>query len=116
MIIIHKDDQDMQRILWRTLSKDELEEYRLTTVTYGIASAPYLAIKSLPSLAKDESNNMPDMKHNLLNDFYVDDLLTGGNSHEELLETRERLITVLPKGRFQLNKWCSNHPSLLQGL
>jgi len=116
MIKIHKDDQDMQRILWRKSSKDKLEEYRLTTVTYGTASAPYLAIKALRSLAKDESKNMPDVVQVLLNDFYVDDLLTGGNSHEELLATRDRLIAVLARGGFQLNKWCSNHPSILQGL
>lgn len=116
MIKIHKDDQDMQRILWRKSSKDELEEYRLTTVTYGTASAPYLAIKALRSLAKDEGKDMPDVVQVLLNDFYVDDLLTGGNSHEELLATRDRLIAVLGRGGFQLNKWCSNHPSILQGL
>lgn len=85
----------MQRILWRKSSKDKLEEYRLTTVTYGTASAPYLAIKALRSLAKNESKNMPDVVQVLLNDFYVDDLLTGGNSHEVLLATRDRLIFVL---------------------
>lgn len=116
MIKIHKDDRDMQRILWRKSSNCELEEYRLTTVTYGTASAPYLAIKALRSLAEDESKDMADVKQILLNDFYVDDLLTGGNSHEELLATRERLIAVLAKGGFKLNKWCSNHPSILQGL
>lgn len=116
MIKVHKDDQDMQRILWRNSSNDVLEEYRLITVTYGTASAPYLAIKALRSLAEDESTNMPDVKQILLNDFYVDDLLTGGNSHEELLATRDRLIAVLAKGGFKLNKWCSNYPSILQGL
>jgi len=30
IIKIHKDDQDMQRILWRKSSKDKLEEYRFT--------------------------------------------------------------------------------------
>lgn len=116
MIKIHKDDRDMQRILWRKSSNCELEEYRLTTVTYGTASAPYLAIKALRSLVEDESKDMSDVKQILLNDFYVDDLLTEGNSHEELLATRERLIAVLAKGGFKLNKWCSNHPSILQGL
>jgi len=101
MIKIHKDDHDMQRILWRKSSNYELEEYRLTTVTYRTASAPYLAIRALRSLAEDESKDMSDVKQILLNDFYVDDFLTGLNSHEELLATRERLIAVLAKGAIE---------------
>lgn len=66
IVKIHKDDRDMQRILWRKSLKDELEEYRLTTVTYGTASAPYLAVKSLQSLAYDEYKNMPDTQHAIM--------------------------------------------------
>lgn len=58
-IKVHKDDKDMQLILSKKSSKDNLEEYRLTNITHGMALAPYLAIKTLRSLAKDESKNMP---------------------------------------------------------
>lgn len=46
-IIMQERDQDLQRILWRENDYDDIKEYRLTTVTYGTASAPYLAVRSL---------------------------------------------------------------------
>jgi hypothetical protein len=45
-IKIHEDDQPFQRILWRFNLKEKVEEYQLTTVTYGTASAPYLAVRT----------------------------------------------------------------------
>lgn len=38
--------------------------------------------------------------HISVNDFYVDHLLIGGYSYEELLEKREGLIAILVKGGF----------------
>lgn len=32
--------QDYQRIVWRTSDEHPIKEYKLTTVTYGTASAP----------------------------------------------------------------------------
>jgi len=46
-IQIHKEDADLQRILWREDHSDEVWEYRLLMVTYGTISALYLAIRIL---------------------------------------------------------------------
>ncbi|XP_029167435.1 uncharacterized protein LOC114937932 [Nylanderia fulva] len=51
-IQLHRDDRDLQRILWT--EGDEVKEFQLNTVTYGLASAPYLAIRVLHQLANDE--------------------------------------------------------------
>lgn len=53
-ILIKKEHQEFQRIVWRDCATDEIALYRLKTVTYGTASAPYLAMKTLPRLANDE--------------------------------------------------------------
>lgn len=58
-ILVHEDDQDLQRILWREEPELPIEEYRLTTVTYGLASAPYLAIRVLHQLVQDEGQQYP---------------------------------------------------------
>ena len=51
---VHPDDRDFQRIIWRKANDEHLKEYRLRTVTFGVASAPFLAIRSLRKLAEDE--------------------------------------------------------------
>ncbi|XP_011881841.1 PREDICTED: uncharacterized protein LOC105569746, partial [Vollenhovia emeryi] len=57
-IKIHKDDWELQRILWMD---DQLNEvpYHLTTVTYGTKAAPFLAVRSLLQLAEDEGHKYP---------------------------------------------------------
>lgn len=42
----------MQRVLWR--SRDTITEFRLITVVYGLASASFLAIRTLNQLADEE--------------------------------------------------------------
>ncbi|XP_008206110.1 uncharacterized protein LOC103316095 [Nasonia vitripennis] len=44
---VHPDDADWQRIFWRPDVESPVEVYRLTTVTYGTACAPFLACCSL---------------------------------------------------------------------
>ncbi|KAG8238009.1 hypothetical protein J437_LFUL015287 [Ladona fulva] len=44
----------------RTNTNLPLGEYNLTTVTYGVASAPYLAIRTLQKLVEDEGSPLPD--------------------------------------------------------
>ena len=54
---IHEDDRKLQRILWRRSADESLRTYELSTVTYGTASAPYLATGCLQKLAEDESKD-----------------------------------------------------------
>lgn len=54
-IRVHPEDQDLQRILWSCNPNETSVEYRLKTVTYGTACAPYLAICTLLQLSQDEN-------------------------------------------------------------
>lgn len=47
---------------------------------FGTTAAPYLAIKTLLKLAIDERQKFPEATQSMLNDFYVDDVLTGADS------------------------------------
>ncbi|KAL7724184.1 hypothetical protein ACLKA6_017257 [Drosophila palustris] len=49
-------------------------------------------------------------------DFYVDDLMTGGGSLDEVAEIMRQTNELLAKGNFQIRKWCSNVPDLLHGV
>lgn len=52
----------------------------------------------------------------IINDFYVDDLLSGSDSIDEVKILRDETIQILEQGRFQLRKWASNCPEVLEDL
>lgn len=78
-IRIHPDDADLQRIVWRATPTEEVRDFRLLTVTYGTASAPFLALRILQQLAHDESERFPLGVQTILDYSYVDDILSGFN-------------------------------------
>ncbi|XP_043493640.1 uncharacterized protein LOC122518673 [Polistes fuscatus] len=82
-IIIDPRDRKYQTILWRRQESDPVKTYRLNTVTYGTASASFLATRTLHQLASDEFNRFPRAAIALKEDFYVDDLLTGARTVRE---------------------------------
>lgn len=45
---------------------------------------------------------------------YVDDVLCGANSRDELVRLRDQLIKLLHLGGFSLHKWLSNDLTILQ--
>ncbi|UYV79458.1 hypothetical protein LAZ67_17002687 [Cordylochernes scorpioides] len=102
------EDADYQRILWKPSPEEPVVDYRLLTVTYGTTSAPFLAMRTLQQLAEDEGHNYPEASRATLNDFYVDDLLTGAQTIAETKELIDQLKDLMKKGGFHLRKWNSN--------
>ena len=111
-IRINPEDADLQRILWRADPATELQAFRLTTVTYGTASALYLAIRTLLQLAADEEPRFPLGASVIRSNTYVDDILAGANTLPEALELKRQTEDLLQAGGFRLAKWASNHTSL----
>lgn len=115
-IRIHPDDRHFQLILWRDTPQEPLATYKLNTVTYGMNSSPYLAIKTLNQLANDEGESFPAAAQVLRTQTYVDDIITGADTEEEALELQTQLVRLLKRGGFELRKWISNSTRLLQNL
>ena len=80
-INVHPQDRDLQRILWRYSSDEPIQEYNLTTVTYGTSSAPYMTTRCLKKLADENKCQHPRTDQMQSNDFYVDDLLSDTSRH-----------------------------------
>lgn len=114
-IRMQSEHSNYQRIVWRFSESDPVTDYRLTTVTYGTASAAFLAIRALQQLACDESENYPIESEIIRRDFYVDDLMTGSHDVASALRIQHNLNELALKGGFQLRKWNSNRVELLQG-
>ncbi|UYV63980.1 hypothetical protein LAZ67_2006240, partial [Cordylochernes scorpioides] len=115
-IRLHPDDIKYQTILWRDCKDLELQEYNLLTVTYGLACAPYLAIRTLHQIAHEVQVSNPRISKIIREDFYVDDLLTGCPTVEDAKGLMQQLIAVLGSGGFVLRKWVSNETSIIEDL
>ncbi|XP_049884837.1 uncharacterized protein LOC126379881 isoform X3 [Pectinophora gossypiella] len=105
-------DRDLQLILWRSDPSSPLKTYRLNTVTYGFASASYLSTRCIWQLGEESYD--PLIKTILQNDFYVDDLITGAQTEQELLYIQDSVVRALSSGCFNLRKFRSNSRGVLQ--
>ncbi|XP_043480299.1 uncharacterized protein LOC122509997 [Leptopilina heterotoma] len=112
--LIHSQDRKFQKILWRYNEDEPIKTYELNTVTYGTSAAPFLAIRCLEELSKDEGHAFPIAAEVLKNDFYVDDCLTGADTIEEVKQIKEELIELTKKAGLHICKWRSNHQEIAQ--
>lgn len=115
-ILMHPSHQDFQRIVWRENDNEDIQEYRLSTVTYGTASAPFLAIKSLIECARVEGIDFLKAQNTIINDMYVDDLITGADNERDATDLHHQVSFILAKGGFQLRKWASNSATVLENI
>ncbi|XP_045504751.1 uncharacterized protein LOC123701362 isoform X1 [Colias croceus] len=111
MIYVHEDQHQLQQILWRFEPYEQIKQYKLKTVTYGTASAPYLATRCLKQLGLECPDKV--ISEIIQRDFYVDDLITGASSEKELLQICKGVIKQLQSGQFHLRKWYSNCPHII---
>ncbi|XP_050061518.1 uncharacterized protein LOC126551649 [Aphis gossypii] len=115
-INIHSDDQCYQGIVWRNHPSEPIEQFKLKTVTYGLITSPYHALRTLAQLAVDEQVNYPEGSTMLKNDFYVDEIMSGCNDINDAKAQIQQLIDLLHQGGFDLRKWASNTPTLLENI
>uniref|UniRef100_A0A0A9VSF7 Pro-Pol polyprotein n=1 Tax=Lygus hesperus TaxID=30085 RepID=A0A0A9VSF7_LYGHE len=115
-IWIHPEDRKYQTIYWRFNPFEELRNYQLNTVVYGLTSSPFLALRVIKQLIIDEGSPFQQASEVLSRDIYIDDICSGSESIDEALELKQQLITLLGKGQFKLSKWASNYPELLKNV
>lgn len=113
-IWVSKNDRDYQRIVWRSDPQSPIKHYRLCTVTYGTSCAPFLSVRVLQQLAIDNESKFPVAASIILNNIYVDDVMTGAEFQEDLQQAKEELVALLESGGFVLRKWSSNSSQFLQ--
>ncbi|CAK1597552.1 unnamed protein product [Parnassius mnemosyne] len=116
-ILVFPEDADTyQRILWRSDASEDIKEYRILRVTFGTASAPYLAVRTLHQIADDEGKNHPKAAQIIKEDFYMDDLMGGADTVEEAVTEAKEVDEIVKKGGFTLTKWASNNLDFMQSI
>lgn len=115
-ILIDPADRKYQHIFYRSSSKESVSEYELNTVTYGMKSSSFLAQRVLLQLVADEGVNYPAASNSISQQCYVDDIVTGAHTLPDALALRQELVQLLRLGGFELRKWYSNRPEILEGI
>ncbi|KAJ8981434.1 hypothetical protein NQ317_015636, partial [Molorchus minor] len=72
-----------------------------------------LSVRCLHQLGLDNLTQHPRASEVIMNDFYVDDLLSGSNEASELIQLQRDVTSILISGGFELRKWLSNKPELV---
>ncbi|UYV69354.1 hypothetical protein LAZ67_6003301 [Cordylochernes scorpioides] len=94
-ILVRPQDALRQRILWRQNARETMRPYQLNTVTYGTSPAPFLALRTLIQLAKDDGHLYPKAVEAIRRDTYVDDILNGAENSLEAMDLQRELIDLL---------------------
>ncbi|XP_055623452.1 uncharacterized protein LOC129766875 [Toxorhynchites rutilus septentrionalis] len=109
-------DRTLQSILWRFPHEDSVGTYELNTVTYGTKPAPFLASRTLKELAMNEEQNFPLAAKSIIEDTYVDDIITGANNIDSINNLKTQLNQIMDRGGFKLRKWACNRSEVLEGI
>lgn len=112
-IQMHPKDRDLQRILWQD-SNQRHTSYRLTTVTYGLSCAPFLALRTLQQLVEDEGIRYPLAVSSLTRGQNMDDIFGGTDTIAQAQQIQKQLMELCKAGSFPLQKWTSNCEELLK--
>ncbi|XP_008183125.1 uncharacterized protein LOC103309446 [Acyrthosiphon pisum] len=113
-VLIDEKDWNLQRIVWRESPTEPIKTFNLTTVTYGMKPASFLATQCLVTLAHLVHNEYPRASEVIKNDIYMDDLMTGAETEEDCIKLQQELNTILISAKLPLRKWCSNSTKVLQ--
>ncbi|GFW76933.1 uncharacterized protein TNCV_2030381 [Trichonephila clavipes] len=64
----------------------------------------------------DEDNNFPLAAPVVMSDCYMDDILSGSESIEQVIELQHQLIEMFKTAGMHLHKWCGNLPEITSNL
>lgn len=112
---VHESQRNLLLILYRTDPSKPIRVWKLCTVTWGTTAAEHSATRSLIQLSIDETE-FPLASKAVQEDMYIDDCLSGADTLEEAIELKSQMIELLKRGKFELHKWCSNSPEILQDI
>lgn len=115
-ILVHDEDAQFQRVIWRNHPSESIKEYYLKTVTFGTTSAPFLAIRTIQQLAHDYQDAYPEAYPFIMDSIYVDDIFGGADTVQKALNIQNQLINIFHEGKFHLRKWVSNEEMLLESV
>ncbi len=109
-ILLNPSEYDLHRFLTRNAS-GTIVSLRMTRLTFGIKSSPFLASQVLLHLAERFKDSHPLAWQCINQSFYVDDLLSGAEDLDGATAKRQQICSLLAKAGMIIRKWRSNNDS-----
>ncbi|GFV99917.1 integrase catalytic domain-containing protein [Trichonephila clavipes] len=118
-ICLADEHKDAFRFLWSddepcVHKKPKLQVYRFNRVNFGVSSSPFLLAATIRHHIEKYKHEFPDTVELLDRNFYVDDLISGGNEFEEALQTSRRAKNIMEAVGMDLRKWITNDANLME--
>ena len=106
-------DTDALRFLWRKSTDTKIEDYGIRVHIFGKTDSPCAANWALKQMSPEDDCQLKRITED---NFYMDDFLYSVNRKLKLNKLSIRLINVLSSHGFNLTKWMSNHPDVLNNI
>lgn len=112
-VLVNVEYVQFQPIVWGEEITEVPSDYQLQTVTYGTASASFLATRVLKQIGINNIAKFSEASNSLINDFYVDDYMSTFDSVEDAISVTNYLRQILDRSVMDLRKWSSNSRDFL---
>ncbi|VEN51227.1 unnamed protein product [Callosobruchus maculatus] len=113
-INVVRDHWRYQRLLWRFNPDEDIQEYELTVVAFGMKSSPFLALRTVKELTKLDGKTYPLAAEYVDRDLYMDDLVSSISSEELACKLFQEAIGLFASGGFELTKFSTNSVKLTE--
>ncbi|KAG5894734.1 hypothetical protein JTB14_006153 [Gonioctena quinquepunctata] len=115
---IMRESIEQGHMYWRLLCRFSPDEpvhvYEFNRLAFGVKTSPYLALRTVKQLIKEERYKYPFAAEVASTDIYMDDLVCGVPSEEEAHRLYSELVAMFAEGKFDLTKWSSSYLHLLE--
>lgn len=116
-IKVIEKDRDSLRFLWRGEDRTKApQEYRMTSLIFGAASSPCIAIHVKNRNAENHGNQYPLVARATVRNFYMDDYLGAFDDEKVARQVVADMHKVHLNASFELRGWASNEPSVVNSV
>ncbi|KAG5879987.1 hypothetical protein JTB14_033246 [Gonioctena quinquepunctata] len=88
----------------------------MRVVAFGLKSSPYLALRTIKQLVKEEGDTFPMAANYIPRDLYMDDYCYSIDSEGDAIQLYYESINLFKSGGFDLVQWSSNSASVLKNI
>ena len=104
--------KNIENIDYKNFENNELIELRFTRILFGVNSSPFLLAATLLHHMKLYESIDPEFVKKVIDDFHVDDLISGAKTEGEAFEFYCKTKERLQDASFNLRKFKSNSKNL----
>ena len=93
-IRIRPEHRDVLRFHWVKEETSEIEVLRFTRALFGLVQSPFLLRVTLKRHLESLKERYPNEVTEIEKCLYVDDVITGGDNKEEVLDLKETIVAI----------------------